>query len=180
MRAWLWNLFKKTLLCIWFITVAFPIFMFFEKPPVSVYQDRKIEPSKLLPGEEFTIHISASMSKDCPADVRREVTDSTGRPIDLGITPRPKRESYPVTMTVPIGAFPGPAEYQATIYWQCNWVQKLFLSFGSPSWYPFVVKPPPIPFEILPTPEQLPLLEKQGKINYLISPTDTTNVEIAE
>lgn len=172
MKAFLCNLFKKTLLCLWFLCVAFPILLFLERPPVSIYQDRYIEPKKVYPGDEITINIKASMTKDCPAEVLRVITDSTGRQFPYEIDERPKRESYPVKKIVPIGVYPGPAEYQATIYWQCNWVQRLFLSIGRPAWYPFIVKPPNISFEVLPTPEQLPMLEKQGKI--YIEPTPST------
>lgn len=165
MKRFLWNLFKKTALCLWFLAVAMPILLFLERPPVSVYQDRDVEPKQVLPGEEITILIKASMSKDCPAQVLRVITDSTGRTFPFELEDRPKRESYPVKKIVPIGVYPGPAEYQATVYWQCNWVQRMMLAIGKPQWYPFIVKPPAIPFEILPTPEQLPMLEKQGKLD---------------
>lgn len=177
MKMFLWNMFKKTLLCIWFIAVAFPIFMFFEKPPVSVYQDRSIEPASVYPGEDIIVNIKASMSKDCPAQVLRVITDSTGRTFPFELEDRPKRESYPVKKTVPIGSYPGTAEYQATIYWQCNWVQRMFLRMGKPSWYPFIVQPPAIPFEIKATAQQMPMLEKQGKLE-LLEPT--ASMEISE
>lgn len=151
------KLFILTLQCLWFLAVAIPIMLYFERPPVSVYVDRSIEPAKVYPGEEITINIKAAKTKDCPAVVYRELHDSSGRVFTFDPEPRPKQETFPVKKVVPIDAFPGPAEYHATLEWSCNWVQKFF---------PRVVDQPPISFEIMPTPEQMPLLEKQGKLEY--------------
>lgn len=140
-----------TLQCLWFLTVALPIMLYLERPPVSIYSDRSIEPAKVYPGQEITINIKAALSKDCPAEVLRTITDASGRPFDFELEARPKRESYPVKKIVPLGAYPGKAEYQATVFWKCNWVQEIF---------PYKVVPPPIEFEILKAPEQnLPLLQ---------------------
>ena len=101
MKAFLWKLLKLTAACIWFIAVSFPIMMYFERAPVTVYTDRSITPAKVYPGDEITVNISAGMSKDCSAIVYRTIHDSTGRVFSFDPEPRPKRQSYPVKKIVP-------------------------------------------------------------------------------
>lgn len=151
------RLFILTLQCVWFLMVAIPIMLYFERPPVTLYAKREITPEKVYPGEEITINIDAPLTKDCPAMVYRSIHDSSGRVFTFDPEMRPSKQTYPVKKVVPIDSFPGPAEYNATLEWSCNWVQ---------SFFPRIVVQPPIPFMILPKPEQLPLLEKQGKLEF--------------
>ena len=142
-----------TLQCLWFLTVAIPIMMYFERPPVSTYRVREIEKPIVAPGETLKIKIAATLSKDCPGSVIRIITDSTGKPVEFAEEPRPEFETYTVLLVVPLGSFPGPAKYGARVFWRCNWIQE---------WFPREVSQPPIPFEITPVDGQLPLPGQQG------------------
>lgn len=151
-----WRVIKLTLQCLWFLAIAIPIFQFLERPPVpQLYLKREImnPDKKVAPGGTLIISIAAPMTKDCDGKVLRVITDSTGREFPFAIEPRPQREEYPVELTVPLGVFPGKAEYFATIYWSCNWVQQ---------WFPKEIKQPPLEFEILPAEGQISNPAQQG------------------
>lgn len=151
-----WKLITLTLQILYFLAVGLPILMYLEKPPVSSYSKREIDPTtlKVAPGEEVKINISAPIAnKECDAKVIRTITDATGRAFDFAPEQRPIMETYQVPLTVPLGAYPGEAEYSATIYWSCNFVQKFF---------PTVVVQKPLKFEIIPADGQLPNPEQQG------------------
>lgn len=155
MKTFLKKLFILTLQCMWFMAIGLAILMYLERPPISTYGKREIlnPGKKVAPGGVLIISISAQMTKDCEADVIRVITDSTGREYPFAIEPRPRREEYPVELTIPLGVYPGKAQYWARIYWRCNWVQQ---------WFPKEVKQPPIEFEILPAEGQFPQSDQQG------------------
>lgn len=151
-----WKMITLTLHVLYFLAIGLPILMYLEKPPVSTYARREIDPKtlKVAPGEEVLINISAAVAnKECDGKVVRTITDSTGRSFDFAPEPRPLLETYTVPLTVPLGAYPGEAEYSATIYWSCNFVQKFF---------PTVIVQKPLKFEIIPAAGQLPNPEQQG------------------
>lgn len=154
-----------TLQCFWFLCIAIPILMYLERPPVTTYGKREImnPGKKVAPGGVLMVSIAAPMSKDCDGEVERIITDSTGREYPFAREERPHREEYPVEITVPLGTYPGPAQYWARVYWSCNWIQRFF---------PRVVIQPPIEFEILPVEGQVPLSEQQGI--YMLPPDPTS------
>lgn len=156
MKALILRIIKLTAMCLYFLAIAMPILMFLERPPVQQqYGKREIlnNGRKVAPGEQLKIHIAAVMTKDCEGQVIRIITDSTGREFPFAIEDRPRSEDYVVEVTVPLGSYPGPAQYWGRIYWACNWVQR---------WFPKEVKQPPLDFEIVPAEGQLPIPEQQG------------------
>lgn len=153
-----------TLQCLWFLAIAIPIFMYLERPPVAQYsirqivnEDGSLPPigtlAKVAPGETLYIHIKALLTKDCPGEVVRIITDSTGREYPFEREERPVADEYVIEKTVPLGAYPGEAEYWGKVYWKCNWIQNIF---------PKEITQPPLKFEILPAKGQLPNPEQQG------------------
>lgn len=145
-----------TLQCLWFLAIAMPIMLYLERPPVSNYNKREIDPSTLrvAPGQDLKINISANISnKECDAMVVRTITDSTGRPFEFASELRPQQVSYQIELTVPLGTYPGPAQYTAKIFWSCNFMQ---------NWFPKIITQSPLLFEILPADGQLPMPQQQG------------------
>ncbi len=131
---------------------ALSIYLYYEKPPVS-YSIRKVLTPKVPPGGELRIQISADISKSCVSTVYRSIVDSSNIQTDYAPEARPQVTDYVITLTVPLGASPGPAYYSARVEWQCNFVQE---------WFPQEVIQRNINFEIEPSEGQLPVPERQG------------------
>lgn len=163
-----------TLQCLWFLAIALPILMYLERPPVSSYKVREItnpiKPGETLPsvapGETLHMRFQATINKECPGTVIRTILDSSGRPFNFVEEPRPELEAYPIDLIVPLGTFPGPAQYFARVRWRCNWVQE---------WFPKEVRQPPLDFIVEPAPGQVLIPEQQG-IYVMPRSLDTTEV----
>lgn len=147
----LWLFFALVFGCIAALPATF-IYMYFEKPPVS-YSIRKVLTPKVPPGGDLKIQISADITKACIATVYRSIVDASSVQTDYAPETRPQVTDYVITVTVPLGAAPGPAYYSARVEWQCNLVQE---------WFPQEVTQRNIPFDIVPSDGQLPMPEQQG------------------
>lgn len=149
------KIFILTLQCLWFIAIALPIMLYLERPPTTIGGKREIlnPDRKVAPGGVLMLHITAPLSKYCPGEVVRIITDSTGREYPFAKEPRPNRDDYNVEVVIPLGVYPGKAEYWAKRYWQCNWVQKFF---------PREDEQDKLEFEIIPADGQMQLDGQQG------------------
>lgn len=135
------------------LTPGLLIYWFNEGVPVA-YSIRKVMTPKVAPGDELKIKIVAEITKvSCKANVLRSIVDSAGVIHSVVPENRPAFSDYIVTLTVPLGAAPGPAKYRARVEWTCNPVQRYF---------PLVILQPEMEFEIVPVEGQMQMPEQQG------------------
>lgn len=149
------RIFLLTLQCLWFLAIAIPIMMTFERAPVTKWTKRDVlnPNSTVPPGEDLKIRIEATINKECPGTVIRQIIDSKDRLFTFAEEPRQELDAYTVELNVPLGATAGPAKYTARIRWRCNWVQE---------WWPKEIRQAPLDFIIAPSEGQVPDPAQQG------------------
>lgn len=122
--------------------------------PSDFYIERTIETPRVPPGGTLVVHIRTRASAgQCEATVRRTIVDATQVETVYAEEVRSREADYRVELTVPLGAAPGPAIYNATIFRRCNPLQRLF---------PRPIEQPPLTFTIEPLPMQGQVPAQQG------------------
>ena len=129
------------------------IIVLINKQPPIYYGGREVLTPEVPPGGKLRIDVSSEIKNGCDATVYRSIVDSTKATTDFEAISRNQIPNQIIELTVPLGATPGTAFYQARIDWSCNFVQKFF---------PYVVNQQPLKFKIVPLPKQEQRLEQQG------------------
>ena len=122
------------------------------EPPIH-YGGREVLTPEVPPGGKLRIDVSSEVKNGCDAMVYRSIVDSTKATTEFEVISRNQIPNQIIELTVPLGATPGTAFYQARIDWSCNFVQKFF---------PYTVNQRPLKFKIVPLPKQEQSLEQQG------------------
>ncbi len=143
------------------LTPGITLFLLNEPSPVSSSKLDVLTP-EVAPGQDFKMHVSSEITKKCKGTIWRSIIDSAGVQTNYKPVPRPDDPDFSVSLTVPLGAAPGPATYQSRIEWECNYVQEL---------WPRVVLLRRALFTITPLAKQVPDLTKQGAYTFPSEPT---------
>ncbi|MCL6653464.1 hypothetical protein A6R70_14320 [Agrobacterium rubi] len=127
-------------------TVNVAIWVADREPPI-IYEDAKALAPTVEQGGTIEIEFSVFRTRICPLITKRWLTDSAKERHSIpqfttGLRLLAGRETYRRSITVPVAAAPGPAEYRVTLEYRCNPLQG-FLG-------PIVVTSPPIRFSVLP------------------------------
>jgi len=118
-----------------------------DREPPIIYEDAKALSSTVEQGGTIEIEFSVFRTRICPLITKRWLTDSAKERHSIpqyttGLRLLAGRETYRRSITVPVAAAPGPAEYRVTLEYVCNPLQN-FMG-------PIVVTSPPIKFKVLP------------------------------
>lgn len=118
-----------------------------DRDPPIVYEDAKALAPSVEQGGTIEIEFSVFRTRICPLITKRWLTDSAMERHSIpqfttGLRLLAGRETYRRSITVPVAAAPGPAEYRVTLEYVCNPLQN-FMG-------PIVVTSPPIRFKVLP------------------------------
>jgi hypothetical protein len=132
-------------------TIVGPYWYF--QDPGTIYYSRKIVTPIVAPGENIVIQIRSVSHRECPSTVKRTIVDSEGYEYTKVDEDRSTVGQYDVSLTIPLGAFSGPATYVATVMRRCNPLQEVF---------PSTVQQPPLGFVIRKLETQMQLPEQQG------------------
>lgn len=127
-------------------TINVAIWVADREPPI-IYEDAKALAPTVEQGGTIEIEFSVFRTRICPLITKRWLTDSAKERHSIpqfttGLRLLAGRETYRRSITVPVAAAPGPAEYRVTLEYVCNPLQN-FLG-------PIVVTSPPIRFSVLP------------------------------
>ncbi len=118
-----------------------------DREPPIIYEDAKALSPTVEQGGTIEIEFSVFRTRICPLITKRWLTDSAKERHSIphyttGLRLLAGRETYRRSITVPVAAAPGPAEYRVTLEYVCNPLQN-FMG-------PIVVTSPPIRFKVLP------------------------------
>ncbi len=120
-----------------------------DRTPPIVYEDGKALADSVPQGGSISIQFQVFRTRICDGDAERWITDSDGVRHSIPsytVSGSPPllagREVYVRRITIPDSIVLGPASYQVTLEFSCNWIHRLG--------YPIIVKSPPILFEITP------------------------------
>ena len=117
-----------------------------DREPPIIYEDAKALSPTVEQGGTIEIEFSVFRTRICPLIAKRWLIDSTKERHSIpqfttGLRLLAGRETYRRSITVPVAAAPGPAEYRVTLEYVCNPLQK-FMG-------PIVVASPPVKFDVL-------------------------------
>lgn len=147
MKRYLW---KAVGICIFALaalgSVNLGIWVVDRDPPI-IYEDAKALSSEVEQGGVIEIEYSVFRTRICPLVTKRWLIDADRTRHSIpqfttGLRLLAGRETYRRSITVPMAAAPGPAEYSVTLEYVCNPLQN-FLG-------PIVVTSPPIKFKVIP------------------------------
>lgn len=118
-----------------------------DREPPIIYEDAKALAPTVEQGGTIEIEFSVFRTRICPLITKRWLTDSAKERHSIpqfttGLRLLAGRETYRRSITVPVAAAPGPAEYRVTLEYVCNPLQN-FMG-------PIVVTSPPVRFKVLP------------------------------
>lgn len=118
-----------------------------DREPPIIYEDAKALAPTVEQGGTIEIEFSVFRTRICPLITKRWLYDAAKERHSIpqyttGLKLLAGRETYRRSITVPLAAAPGPAEYRVTLEYVCNPLQN-FLG-------PIVVTSPPIKFRVLP------------------------------
>lgn len=118
-------------------------------PPIE-YQGARALASSVEQGGTIGLEFEVFRNRICPITTRRWLYDSEWNRHSIpsfttGLELLAGREVYQRTITVPMAAATGPAQYQVELDYLCNPLQRIL------SW-PVRVYSPPVKFEITPSP----------------------------
>jgi len=118
----------------WFLTLPFALLLvviavslLLDRSPVARSRVTLLTPQVKV-GEEFKLEYDVVWRSSCRVEGRRFIVDSGRKahsfmPDSRRVHDGPDR--FEITLQVPKDAALGPAEYQGTIQFRCNWLQDL-------------------------------------------------------
>lgn len=127
-------------------TINLAIWVADREPPI-IYEEAKALSPEVEQGGTIEIEFSVFRTRICPLITKRWLVDAEDERHSIpqftaGLRLLAGRETYRRSITVPLAAAPGPAEYSVTLEYVCNPLQKFF--------GPIVVNSPPIRFKVTP------------------------------
>lgn len=134
--------FASIVILLFLCSMAWEVFQ--DRQPPIEYRNIEVMTPTVVRGSEFEVRYSVDRKKTCAASVQRTIIDGAKIrwPIDdhaFRFSGPPGPDEYPVKITVPMIATPGPAIYRVVVQFKCS----LFQQF-----WPIVSGPPDMAFTI--------------------------------
>lgn len=108
--------------------VIYVLILWSDRPPELAIKGR-VENPVVKAGADLIVHNRLARPVDCASWWHRYIYDADGTQI-VGFSeyrPIAAPQEYKRTIRIPDGSTkPGKATYQATIFWECNWVQHIW------------------------------------------------------
>lgn len=111
----------------------------------STYGRGEILTHEVYPGGEFSIRYNVQWNSTCRITGYRFIIDSAGQQYTVApdtrfISPSDAPE-FTISIPIPLSAQPGPATYRATLFYECNPLQRMFPLERQVADRPFTILP---------------------------------------
>jgi len=128
-------------------SVNLAIWVVDREPPIE-YEGAHALSAKVPQGGSIDVEFSVFRKRICPVVTRRWLTDAKNErhsipQYTVGLRLLAGRETYRRSITIPLSAAPGPAQYDVTLSYVCNPLQRIMNM-------PIEVSSPPVKFEVVP------------------------------